>query len=177
MSCSTCNDQITNSLCGCGTSCPPRFEPCIRGGLHCPPPPPIMPCGYRQEDGRPVPVWHSVHPLIPMLKRCYGSDLGDKCGLDDDEFEREIACGLRAAELTISHCKYRGEKYYHALIYQMLANRELKRLYSDYNAMQLAAGFEAKTTSPFVLSIENTYWGQRLKELCQSSNAVTIFAA
>lgn len=159
MSCGNCNQQYSGGICGCGSSFAPAYTP-QPNCHHCPTPPPIPPCGC---NGDGSPVWHALHPLIPMARYML---CGRVSCLDDDQ----LACNLRLAETLYSTCRLAGERYYHAIIYHALAMNELATRIDLYNsglAMGIAIGKESKQEMPTIFN--SGFAGLQLGQLLDSS--------
>lgn len=166
MPCSSCNQSSSHGVCGCGTSVFPKYTP-QPNCHHCPNPPLIPSCGCN-GDGEPV--WHPIHPLIPMARYML-------CGriscLDDEQ----LACNLRLAETLYSTCLVSDERYYHLIIYHALAIEELVsriELYNEGLAMGIAIGKESKQPVPTIH--DSGFAGMQLKSLLDSlpSNSYII---
>jgi hypothetical protein len=173
MSCSTCHSSITNDICGCGCgSCKPFTT--MSGCYHCPPPPPIEPCEYRQFEGVKIPVWHSLHPLIPMFKSCYGNLLMNGCGTDEDN-EKDLACLLSQAEFTFSTCQFPGESYYRAMILWVAAMLEFREAVAEWRstkAAMIALGTNFSSPKP---KLEDGIYGVMLEQMKESYRSGVSF--
>jgi hypothetical protein len=137
MTCSTCRQSIINDICGCGCgSCKPFATP--TPSFHCDSPPPAPACGTRIVDGVEYPVYHSVHPLIPLVRNRYPEliqALG-KCCNCEEAIDQELAKYLTAAETMTSTCGFPGQRYFEGVMLYAMARIELVAAVARQNSME-----------------------------------------
>jgi hypothetical protein len=134
-----------DDFCGCGTrQCKPWATP--TPNFHCgapPSPPPLCYCEEcpGQPDTKLIPVWHPVHPLIPMAKlQCNG--LIERLLLCSEAAENEIEAALGAqllsAELNTSTCGFPGDRYFQGVILFAAAQLELRFDHDQWMSSRMA---------------------------------------
>jgi hypothetical protein len=131
---------------------------------HCPPAPPIEPCGYRTlDDGTQIPVWNASHPLIPRFREFYMSNTPSSC--NNDLTDKMLANYLTLSEPYYNTCRFPGDLYYQAIILKVASLIEYDELIALYRASLAAAiAVGNKNTMKFPTSKE-TFYGMVLQEL------------
>jgi hypothetical protein len=89
--------------------------------------------------------------------------------------DEQLACELRQAEDLFSTCAYPGDRYYLAIIYQVLAVQELRQLYSAYASAQMAAIANGGSFKPCEIELCHTAHGQLLKGLDKRNAIGRVF--
>jgi len=163
MGCSNCSQDVIKNCCGCGSSTCRPFAVSVRC-RHCPPPPPIEPCGYRVlDDGTQIPVWNASHPLIPRFREMDRTNIPTSCG--NELSDQMLANYLMMCEPYANTCRFPGDLYYQAIMLRaasLIEYDELLQLYRASLSAAIATGNKSNMKFP---RRDETFYGQLLSDL------------